>query len=99
MRAMVGSSGHQKLVASGCCHFLGPAVVTASGDSAVAVCESLVVVRRDDEFVVWRAAANHFHLSRHAGDWQIVARKSRLLNGSGEAHTLLRAGVAGRAED
>jgi hypothetical protein len=97
VRAMVNSSGHQKLVASGCCHFLGPAVVTVSADGAVAVCESLVVVRRNDEFVVWRAATNHFQLSRGAAGWQIVVRKSRLLNGSGEAHSLSRAGVAGRA--
>lgn len=31
--------------------------------------------------------------------WQIAARKSRLLNGSGEGHDLLTAGVAGRAAD
>ncbi|MEZ0049321.1 ketosteroid isomerase-like protein [Mycobacterium sp. MAA66] len=99
VHAMVNSTGHQGLVASGCCHFLGPAVVTVSGDTAVAVCESLVVVRRDTQFVVWRAAANHFQLSRTAGSWQIAARKSRLLNGSGEGHGLLTAGVAGRAAD
>lgn len=95
VRAMVNSSGHRKLVASGCCHFLGPAVVTVSGDDAVALCESLVVLRRGEDFVVWRAAANHFQLSRGTGGWQITARKSRLLNGSGAAHALLRDGVAG----
>lgn len=45
VHAMVSSSAHQKLVAKGCCHFLGPCVVTVTGDSAVAVCESLVLVR------------------------------------------------------
>ncbi len=33
VHAMVQSSAHQKLVAKGCCHFLGPCVVTVSGDS------------------------------------------------------------------
>lgn len=95
VRAMVNSSGHRKLVSAGCCHFLGPAVVTVSGDSAVAVCESLVVIRRDEDYVVWRAAANRFQLSRAADGWQITTRKSRLLNGSGDAHALLRVGVSG----
>jgi hypothetical protein len=95
VRAMVNSSGHQKLVSSGCCHFLGPAVVTVSGHTAVAVCESLVVIRRGEDYVVWRAAANHFELSRGADGWQITTRKSRLLNGSGDAHTLLRGVVSG----
>lgn len=48
VHAMVESSAHQKLVAKGCCHFLGPCVVTVTGDSAVAVCESLVLIRDGD---------------------------------------------------
>lgn len=99
VQAMVNSPGHQGPVSAGCAHFLCPAVVTVSGDTAVAVCQSLVVVRRDGEFVVWRAAANHFTLSRAADGWQIASRKSRLLNGSDEAHALLRAGATGRPVD
>lgn len=45
VRAMVDSPAHRELVAGGCCHFLGPAVVTVSGDAAIAVCESLVLLR------------------------------------------------------
>jgi hypothetical protein len=30
------------------CHFLGPSVATITGDEAVAVCESLVLVRDGD---------------------------------------------------
>jgi hypothetical protein len=97
IHAMVSSDGHQGLVAAGCSHFLGPVVMTVSGNTAVAVCESLVVVRRDNALVVWRAAANHFQLTRGSGGWQISARKSRLLNGSGEAHALLKTGVAGKS--
>lgn len=48
--AMVGSEGHRRLVANGCCHFLGPAVVTVRGDDAVAGCVSLVVLRAADGY-------------------------------------------------
>jgi hypothetical protein len=97
VHAMVSSQSHQDLVANGCCHFLGPCVVTVTGDTAVALCESLVLLRRGDKFVVWRATANHFELSRIGGGWKIVARTSRLLNGNPEAHGLLQAGLAGVA--
>jgi hypothetical protein len=96
VRAMVSSSSHQKLVAGGCCHFLGPAVVTVTGDTAVAVCESLVLIRDGEGYRVWRAAANHFALERIDGGWQIAKRKSRVLDGNPEAHSLLIEGVAGR---
>jgi SnoaL-like domain len=95
VHAMVSSRSHQDLVANGCCHFLGPAVVTVSGNSAVAVCESLVLLLRDGNYVVWRASANHFELNRVDGHWRIATRTSRLLNGNPEAHGLLRAGLAG----
>ncbi len=45
--AMVRSPEHQGLIGRGCCHFLGPAVVTVDGDDAVAVCESALLVHRD----------------------------------------------------
>ncbi|OHT82568.1 nuclear transport factor 2 family protein [Mycobacterium syngnathidarum] len=93
---MVGSTAHQGLVAAGCCHFLGPAVVTVDGDSAVAVCESLVLLRDGaSDYRVWRATANHFALARVDGQWQITTRTSRLLNGNPYAHTLLNLGLAG----
>lgn len=95
---MVSSAGHQDLVATGCCHFLGPAVVTVTGDSAVAVCESLVLLSDGESgYRVWRATANHFVLERLDGRWQITARTSRLLNGNPYAHALLNLGLAGSA--
>lgn len=50
VEAMVRSPGHRRLVQNGCCHFLGPAAVTVRGDDAVAVCESLVVLRAADGY-------------------------------------------------
>lgn len=89
VRAMVDSKAHQKMVAHGCSHFLGPAVVTVDGDTAVAVCESLVLVRDGDGYRVWRATANHFALRRIDGQWRITVRTSRVLDGNPEAHALL----------
>lgn len=89
VRAMVDSTAHQKMVKNGCSHFLGPAVVTVDGDAAVAVCESLVLVRDGDGYRVWRATANHFASRCIDGRWQISVRTSRVLDGSPEARALL----------
>jgi hypothetical protein len=94
--AMVRSDAHQGLIRRGCCHFLGPAVVTVTGDDAVAVCESTLLVKRDKGFGVYRAGANHFRLRRIGDRWQIAERVTHALDGSAEARDLLRAGVAGR---
>ncbi|MEE6164926.1 MULTISPECIES: nuclear transport factor 2 family protein [unclassified Mycolicibacterium] len=79
IRAMVSSASHGELVAAGCCHFLGPAVVTVSGDNAVALC----------------AAANHFELQRREEGWRITKRTSRMLDGIPAGHRLLIAGATG----
>lgn len=89
LRAMVNSGAHQRMVAHGCSHFLGPAAVTVDGDTAVAVCESLVLVRDGDGYRVWRATANHFALRRIDGRWQIGIRTSRVLDGNPQARALL----------
>ena len=98
IHAMVSSAAHQNLVAKGCCHFLGPSVVTVTGDEAVAVCESLVLVRDDRDvegYRVWRATAHHFALRRIDDQWQIATRTSRVLDGNPDAHALLTKGLAG----
>ena len=112
VRAMVSSPSHRELVTGGCCHFLGPTVITVTGETAVALCESLVLLRHEkptpgttfkyaawnsspNEYVVWRATANHFELALVDGTWRITARTSRMLNGDPAAHELLAAGLAG----
>ncbi|AFM17141.1 hypothetical protein Mycch_2366 [Mycolicibacterium chubuense NBB4] len=91
--AMVRSPEHQSLIGTGCCHFLGPAVVTVDGDHAVAVCESVLLVHRGGRFVPARAGANHFELHRTDGRWQITARTTRALDGAAEARRLLADGA------
>ncbi|WP_068183843.1 nuclear transport factor 2 family protein [Mycobacterium sp. UM_CSW] len=97
VHAMVDSASHQNLVANGCCHFIGPSVVTVTEDSAVAVAESLVLVRDGESYRVWRSTANHFELQRIEGRWRIIKRTSRVLNGDPGARALLTAGLAGAA--
>lgn len=97
--AMVRSPGHQELINRGCVHFLGPAVVTVHGDEAVAVCDSTLLVRAETGYRVARGGANYFHLQRTPeppGQWQIVKRITRRLDGSADARSLLVDGIAGR---
>ncbi len=95
VRAMVSSKSHRDLVANGCCHFIGPSVVTVTEDKAVAVSESLVLVRDGAGYRVWRATANHFELRRIDGRWRIGKRTSRVLDGQPGAHALLSSGLEG----
>lgn len=96
VRSMVESHAHQRLIGRGSAHFLGPAAVTVTGDDAVAVCESVLFVRRNDGYVAARAAANHFRLSRIDGRWQIAARTTHLLDGGTTSHELLSTGAHGQ---
>ena len=93
--AMVRSDAHQGLIRRGCCHFLGPSVVTVAGDDALAVCESVLLLRRDDGYIAARAGANHFRLQRVDGRWQITERRTHALDGSTEPREMLAAGVIG----
>ncbi|MFZ1164102.1 nuclear transport factor 2 family protein [Mycobacterium sp.] len=96
---MVRSSAHQGLIGSGSAHFLGPVCVEVDGDNAIAVCESVVVLRNDDGrgYRVWRAGANHITLRRTPAGWRIDKRITRALDGSSEARGLLAAGAHGRS--
>ncbi|WP_372733494.1 nuclear transport factor 2 family protein [Nocardioides sp.] len=89
LRAMVRSEGHQHLITGGCSHFLGPAHVVIDADTAVAVCESILVRHREGTFSVRRAGANRFELIRTPEGWRVVHRKTRVLDGSEEARALL----------
>ena len=101
LAGMVRSRAHQGWIAGGCAHFLGPAHVTLHGDSAVAVCHSLMVVNgggtfeTDAAFGVRRATAHHFELLRTEEGWRVARRTSRVLDGRPEAPALLVRGVSG----
>lgn len=92
---MVRGAPHQGLIARGCAHFQGPVAVTVTGDTAVAVGYSLLVLHREGRFAVARATANHWALARLDGTWRVTKRTSRLLDGSPEAHGLTAGGLPG----
>ncbi len=87
--AMVRSEAHQGLIGRGCSHFLGPAHVVVDGDRAVAVCESVLLVRHEGRTHVARIGANRFELVRTADGWRTTRRTTRGLDGSPEARALL----------
>lgn len=97
LAAMVRSRPHQAWIQGGCAHFVGPARITVDGDTAVAVCHSLMVVRQDEEFVVRRATANHWWLVRTDSGWRAERRTNRVLDGRTESPQLLAAGARGEA--
>jgi hypothetical protein len=96
---MVHCDTHQELIGRGVSHFLRPAVVALDGDHAVAVCESVLLIKGDGDsgYRAARVGANHFRLRRIDGVWQVVVRVSRRLDGSDQARELLSAGIAGRS--
>ncbi|TFV64316.1 nuclear transport factor 2 family protein [Geodermatophilus sp. DF01-2] len=91
--AMVRSTAHQNWIAGGCAHVVGPPHVTVTGDEAVAVCHSLMVVHDEGRFVVRRATANRWRLHRGAEGWQVAERTNRVLDGRDEAPRLLAGGI------
>lgn len=88
--AMVRSDAHQGLIAKGCCHFFGPPVIEVSGDDAVAVCESTLLVRREaGGYSVARAGVHLLRLRRDGDSWRITSRVARQLDGTGAGCDLI----------
>ena len=92
---MVLSDDHQGLIGMGCCHFLGPVHVTVEGDTARAVCHSILLVHHKERYLPVRVGANHWELERTPDGWRTTRRRTRGLNGSAEAPQLLAAGITG----
>lgn len=96
IRAMVLSDDHQGLIKRGCTHFLGPTRVTVDGDTAVAVCHSILLVHHEGRYFPVRSGANRFDVVRTDAGWRIKHRTTRALDGRGEAWGLLGVGERGR---
>ncbi|MEV0920075.1 nuclear transport factor 2 family protein [Streptomyces sp. NPDC049967] len=95
IREMVRSPAHQGWIRQGCAHVVGPPHVTVTGDEAVAVCHSLMVVHEAGRYTVRRATANHWRLRRTESGWQVVTRTNRILDGRPDSPGLLVRGVRG----
>lgn len=94
--AMVGGERHQGLIHNGAAHLLGIPHITIDADTAV-VTNYSQLVRRDpntDSFTLWRTGVNRWELRREAnGEWKVVHRANRQLDGTPEARALLGQGL------
>lgn len=89
LTALYDGDLHQSLIARGSAHVTTSPVISIDGDTATAVAHSLVVMRQDDGYVVWRASANHWTLRRTTVGWRVAERVNRVLDGSAESHAIL----------
>jgi hypothetical protein len=88
--SMYADSGHMGLVNTGCSHLTATPRITVDGDGASAVAYSFVVLKEDDRWYIFRAAINHWTLTRTDQGWRIVERFNRVLDGSPESHDVMR---------
>lgn len=86
--------GHVDLVRTGCAHLTATPKISVKGDEAEAVGYSVVILREDDRWFLWRAAVNHWTLRRTEAGWRIVERFNRALNGSEESLATMRKVIA-----
>jgi hypothetical protein len=91
--ALYDSRGHLDLINQGSGHLTMTPQITLDGDKASAVGYSIVVLRGDDGYAVWRASANHWSLVRTDSGWRIAERFNRVLDGTATSHDVLRKAV------
>lgn len=82
--------GHLDLVNTGCAHLTATPKITVDGNDAQAVGYSVVILREEGRWFLWRAAVNHWTLKRTADGWRIVERFNRALDGSPESHATMK---------
>ncbi len=87
---MYGWPGHLDLVKTGCAHLTATPKISVKGDEAEAVGYSVVILREEERWFLWRAAVNHWTLRRTDAGWRIVERFNRALNGSEESLATMR---------
>jgi len=88
--ALLDNGEHQALVGQGGAHVLSLPVITLSGDEAKAVNYSRVYRHEAGHFSLWRVSANYWELRRTDGQWKVVLRRNRMLDGSEDARAILR---------
>ncbi|MFI9411327.1 nuclear transport factor 2 family protein [Nocardia gamkensis] len=101
VRSMVLSPAHRTLIEGGSAHFIGPARIEVDGDRAIAVCESILVLRDQDSYRILLSGSHRITLARVDDEWKIRHRVTRELNGDPYARELLRIGATsdGRERD
>ena len=82
--------GHLELVNTGCAHLTATPKISVKGDEAQAIGYSVVILKEEDRWFLWRAAVNQWTLTRTEQGWRIVERLNRTLDGSPESHEIMR---------
>ena len=90
LRKIWENEGHMGLVNQGVSHMTATPRITVDGDIAEAVAYSYVVLKREEDWHVWRAAINHWTLVRTKDGWKIKERFNRVLDGAPESHEVMR---------
>ncbi len=90
LAGMYSWPGHVELTETGCAHLTATPKVSVDGDDAQALAYSVVILREDDRWFLWRAAINHWTLKRTEAGWRIVERFNRPLDGSVESHETMQ---------
>jgi uncharacterized protein (TIGR02246 family) len=92
--ALIAGETHQRLMADGCTHLLGPVAITLDGDHATATGHSVVLRHIGSGFEVYRVSANRWALLRTSDGWRVARRDNAMLDGSAAARALLSLRVA-----
>jgi uncharacterized protein (TIGR02246 family) len=92
--ALIAGETHQRLMADGCAHLLGPVAITLDGDHATATGHSVVLRHTGSGFEVYRVSANRWALLRTSDGWRVARRDNAMLDGSAAARALLSLRVA-----
>lgn len=90
--AMYADAGHMGLVGTGCSHLTATPRIVVEGDAATAIAYSFVVLKEqaEERWFLFRAAINHWTLTRTPQGWRIVERFNRVLDGSPQSHAVMR---------
>lgn len=79
---LVDLPGHRQYMEKGCAHVLTTPKVELTGESAVAINHSLLLVHERGRWVVDRTSANRWELRKIDGRWLVTNRTNALLDGA-----------------
>jgi hypothetical protein len=86
---MLRGEPHQGLIRDGVAHLAMPPLIELNGDEAVAVTYSLVFVRKEAGYDLWRLSSNRWDLEREKDAWRVRRRTNRQLSDTGGGRQLL----------
>ena len=99
IREMMNGEGHRSLTGGGAAHIGAPPRLELDGDRAIATNHTVVVGRREGQFVVLRLCISRIYLSRRPEGWRIDRRIIDPLDGRESARALAARVFEGPSED